>query len=180
MYKTYTASATDVSSSKVFQLDTSAVIGATIDLNYGGAPITAITDGTSNSILCYEDAGRNETMHSDHPAYAAKTRGFAANAYLDPVDNKGRRHWRWAEPDNTSGASKVMNNNANPVGGPSATCPWEYHDCGPNNEWFSFHGGGAHACFADGSVRFVRESISLRTVYSLSTRDGNEVISEDY
>jgi hypothetical protein len=100
--------------------------------------------------------------------------GFAPNAYLDPVDNKGRRHWRWAEPDNTSGASKVMNNNANPTNGPS-TCPWTYHDCGPNNEWFSFHVGGAHACMADGSVRFIRDSIPLRTVYALGTRDGGEI-----
>jgi hypothetical protein len=103
--------------------------------------------------------------------------GFAPNSYLDPIDGQGRRHWRWAEPDNTSGCSKVMNNNATPFGGPP-TCPWTYHDCGPNNEWFSFHNGGAHACLGDGSVRFFRDSISLRTVYALGTRDNGEVFDE--
>jgi prepilin-type processing-associated H-X9-DG protein len=178
-YQMYTPAASDVSASKSFQLLPSSAIGAIIDLDFGAASIASISDGTSNSILCYEDAGRNEQMHPDYnPNYAARTSGFSPNAYLDPVDSHGRRSWRWAEPDNTSGCSKVMNNNATPKGGPSS-CPWEYHDCGPNNEWFSFHPGGAHACMADGSVRFFRESIPLRTVYSLSTRDGGEVIAND-
>ena len=180
-YKTYTPTAADVSPSKSFQLAESSVIGPTIDLGFGGATLSAITtaDGTSNSILIYEDAGRNETMHPDHNAqWYSIAGGFAPNAYLDPVDGHGRRSWRWAEPDNTSGASKVMNNNSTPRGGP-ASCPWIYHDCGPNNEWFSFHSGGANACMADGSVRFVRDTIPLRTVYSLGTRDGGEVLAND-
>jgi hypothetical protein len=32
---------------------------------------------------------------------------------------------------------------------------------------------------ADGSVRFFRDTISLRTVYALGTRDGGEIINED-
>jgi prepilin-type N-terminal cleavage/methylation domain-containing protein/prepilin-type processing-associated H-X9-DG protein len=161
-----------VSGSKVWQLKTSAEIRALggIDLYFGANKITNISDGSSNSILVYEDVGRNEGMTG-----APGSTGFAVNNYLDPIDNCGRRHWRWAEPDNTSGCSKVMNNNGFPFGGPS-TCPWTYHDCGPNNEWFSFHTGGANAVFADGHVQFVRDSISLRVVYSLGTRDGGEVL----
>jgi prepilin-type N-terminal cleavage/methylation domain-containing protein/prepilin-type processing-associated H-X9-DG protein len=179
-YQTYGAGASDVSPSKCYQLKPSSdPIMLNIDLTFGGATITSITDGTSNSILVYEDTGRNQKMHADDPGYAASgASGFAPNSYLDPVDGRGRRHWRWAEPDNTSGCSKVMNNNANPTNGPS-TCPWTYHDCGPNNEWFSFHPGGANAVLADGSVRFFRDSIPLRTVYSLGTRDGGEVINLD-
>jgi prepilin-type N-terminal cleavage/methylation domain-containing protein/prepilin-type processing-associated H-X9-DG protein len=169
-YMTYTPGAPDVSPGKAVQLRPSGdpVIQA-IDLNYGGARIESITDGTSNSILAYEDVGRNETMDGT---------GGPPNSYLDPVDGRGRRHWRWGEPDNTSGCSKVMNNNATPVGGPTS-CPWKYHDCGPNNEWFSFHGGGANAVMADGSVRFFRESLPLRVVYSMGTRDGGETFSVD-
>jgi prepilin-type N-terminal cleavage/methylation domain-containing protein/prepilin-type processing-associated H-X9-DG protein len=44
----------------------------------------------------------------------------------------------------------------------------------------SGHGGGANIGFADGSVRFVRDSISLKTLQALSTRAGGEVIAEDY
>lgn len=177
-YQTYTPAASDVSTSKSFQLAPSSVIGGTIDIFYAGATIGSISDGTSNCILIYEDVGRNEKMHADDPGYAASgAMNFSANAYLDPVDGKGRRHWRWAEPDNTSGCSKVVNNNPQPFGGPPS-CPWTYHDCGPNNEMFSFHTGGAQAVFADGSVRFINANISLRTLYSMGTRDGGEVYSE--
>lgn len=170
-YKTYSAAASDVSPSKVYQLKTSAELASLggIDLFLGAARIADIIDGTSNSILVYEDTGRNERMWGP-------VSGFAPNSYLDPIDGQGRRHWRWGEPDNTSGCSKVMNNNATPIGGPT-TCPWNYHDCGPNNEWFSFHTAGANALMADGSVRFCKDSISLRLVYSLGTRSGGEVLS---
>jgi len=179
-YQMYSPGAADVSPNKSFQLRPSSEIGAIIDLNYGAANLTQITDGTSNSILCYETTGRNETMHPDYnPSWYTLAGGFPPNSYLDPVDSHGRRHWRWAEPDNTSGCSKVMNNNPTPKGGPP-TCPWVYHDCGPNNEWFSFHSGGANCLLADGSVHFVRDSISLRMVYSLGTRDGGEILMEDY
>jgi prepilin-type N-terminal cleavage/methylation domain-containing protein/prepilin-type processing-associated H-X9-DG protein len=171
-YQMYSPGAADVSASKSWQLKPSSVIGSTIDLFYGGSTLASIIDGTSQSILVYEDVGRNESMYGP-------VAGFPPNSYLDPVDNMGRRHWRWAEPDNTSGCSKPMNNNASPLGGPS-TCPWLYHDCGPNNEWFSFHTNGAQCVFADGHVQFISQSITLRTVYSLSTRDGGEVLGNDW
>jgi prepilin-type N-terminal cleavage/methylation domain-containing protein/prepilin-type processing-associated H-X9-DG protein len=166
-----------VSSSKGYQLKESTAFGTgglpPIDPYFGGALLSGVIDGTSNSILAYEDVGRNEKMTGD-----PGNTGFSPNNYHDPVTGCGRSHWRWAEPDNTSGCSKVMNNNGNPFGGPS-TCPWTYHDCGPNNEWFSFHTGGAHAAFADGHVTFIRDSINLRTVYSLGTRSNGETFTLD-
>lgn len=160
-----------VSASKGMQLKTSSELMAMggIDVFYGASTLGAITDGTSNSILIYEDVGRNEKMDGD-----PGSTGLPPNNYHDPVTGLGRCHWRWAEPDNTSGCSKVVNNNSFPFGGPP-TAPWTYHDCGPNNEWFSFHPGGANALFADGHVQFVRETISLRLVYSLGTRNGSEI-----
>jgi prepilin-type N-terminal cleavage/methylation domain-containing protein len=169
MYKNYSAGANSyVGNNKEFQLLESSVIGATIDLFYGGSRLAAISDGTSNSILFYEDAGRNEKMDGN-----PGSTGFPPNNYLDPLDNMGRRHWRWAEPDNSSGCSKGVNNNdANPDG----PCPWNYHDCGPNNEMFSFHTGGTHAGFADGSVHFLDKQTDLRLLYALGTRAHGEVI----
>jgi prepilin-type N-terminal cleavage/methylation domain-containing protein/prepilin-type processing-associated H-X9-DG protein len=44
----------------------------------------------------------------------------------------------------------------------------------------SGHGGGANVVLADGSVHFLRDSISLSTLQALSTRAGGEVITEDF
>ena len=168
LYKNYSpASGSNIGTNKEFQLQESSAIGGTIDVFYGGSRMARITDGTSKSIVFYEDVGRNEKMDG-----SPGSTGFPPNNYLDPVDNMARRHWRWAEPDNSSGCSKVINNNS---GNPDGPCPWNYHDCGPNNEMFSFHPGGAYAAFADGSVRFIDENIPLRLVYSLGTRANGEI-----
>jgi prepilin-type processing-associated H-X9-DG protein len=43
----------------------------------------------------------------------------------------------------------------------------------------SNHPGGANICFADGSVRFVKDSVNLQTWWALGTRDRGEVVSSD-
>ncbi len=40
----------------------------------------------------------------------------------------------------------------------------------------SYHSGGANVLMADGSVRFVKSSLSMQTWWALGTRAGNEVI----
>jgi prepilin-type processing-associated H-X9-DG protein len=53
-----------------------------------------------------------------------------------------------------------------------------------SNEWghlyYSFHDGGAVFAFADGSVRFLSDSISLGTLAALTTRAGGEVVGENF
>ena len=43
----------------------------------------------------------------------------------------------------------------------------------------SYHPGGVNVTLCDGSVRFVKESISLQTWRALGLRNGGEVISSD-
>jgi len=43
----------------------------------------------------------------------------------------------------------------------------------------SAHPGGANFCLADGSVRFLKASISLATYCALGSRAGSEVVSSD-
>ena len=47
---------------------------------------------------------------------------------------------------------------------------WRAHDCGPNNEAFSFHGGGANFVFADGHVTYIRSSVNINILKALCTR----------
>jgi len=43
----------------------------------------------------------------------------------------------------------------------------------------SYHPGGANVAFADGSVRFLKNTTNERTVWALGTRDGGEIVSAD-
>jgi prepilin-type N-terminal cleavage/methylation domain-containing protein/prepilin-type processing-associated H-X9-DG protein len=43
----------------------------------------------------------------------------------------------------------------------------------------SNHPGGVNVAFCDGSVRFIKDSISVQTWWALGTRNGGEVISSD-
>ena len=129
----------------------------------GSTPRAAnqITDGTSNTIAICEMGGRSDEM-----PFSPGT----ANS-LNP---NGRRFWAWAEPDNAFNVDQLVNNNATPRGGP-ATCPWSRLNCGPNEETFSFHPGGANVVMCDGSVRFLRDSLDGASFRSLLTVDGGEV-----
>jgi prepilin-type processing-associated H-X9-DG protein len=43
----------------------------------------------------------------------------------------------------------------------------------------SNHPGGVNIAFADGSVRFIKDSVGLQTWWALGTRSGGEVVSSD-
>jgi prepilin-type processing-associated H-X9-DG protein len=43
----------------------------------------------------------------------------------------------------------------------------------------SNHSGGVNMALADGSVRFMKDSVDLRTWWGLGTRNGGEVLSSD-
>jgi prepilin-type processing-associated H-X9-DG protein len=177
-YKKFLASDSGtVKADKSVQLDTTAAGGliGRIDAALGVPSVTSIRDGSSNSILMYEDTGRNEDMDG----------AGAVNDAYDPITGSKRLHWRWAEPDTAAGISQRINNGI--AGGmdridpgisdPANKCfnrTWRAHDCGPNNEPFSFHNGGVHFVFADGHVVYIRDSISLDVIKALGTRANGE------
>jgi prepilin-type N-terminal cleavage/methylation domain-containing protein/prepilin-type processing-associated H-X9-DG protein len=130
----------------------------------GASRMADVTDGLSNTVFVGEDGGRDERMQANH-------------IYVDPVDGQKRRVWRWADPDCAYGISKVINNNLSPRGGPP-TCLWNVNNCGPFEEIFSFHPGGANVLLGDGSVRFLRQNLSVAALRALITRGGGEASNE--
>jgi prepilin-type N-terminal cleavage/methylation domain-containing protein len=118
-------------------------------------PITAITDGTSNTILLCESAGRPTLF----------TGGSAGGATL----NDGG----WGNHENDYGLDGAVSKSDRTSPG---NCVINCHN---NNETYSFHSGGAMHVFADGSVRFVRDSIAPQTYAALITaRGGSLTVAE--
>jgi prepilin-type N-terminal cleavage/methylation domain-containing protein/prepilin-type processing-associated H-X9-DG protein len=159
-------------------------------LTCDGRPILGITDGTANTILCVEDAGRAHPNVAIFGSMSARQSPVGVNNGLSAAPGTGgspaRRVFAWADPDtvangfsgpSNSTGSRVakFNNYPTPMGGPPE-CPWTTNNCGPNDEPFSFHGGGVNAVMGDGSVRFIRDGISYLVLkYSVGATDGQVV-----
>ena len=43
----------------------------------------------------------------------------------------------------------------------------------------SYHPGGAHSLFADGSVRFLKSSVAYTVIWALGSKSGGEALSSD-
>ena len=133
-----------------------------------GRKIGAVTDGTSNTVAIAEDAGRVDVDNG----------GFMLIKNEAMIDGTAveRRSWAWADPENSYNVDKLVNNNANPIGGPE-DCRWSVVNCGANEETFSFHTGGANLVLCDGSVHFLSDSISAVPFIGLMSARGGEVVS---
>lgn len=159
------------------------------DKNWG---IGSVIDGTSNTILCIEDAGRAKDgvpkfgSMSSRPSPITTDPQAPNYGTSSPGTANGRRMYAWADPDaaangysgpsNATG-SKVagINNYKTPLGGPTE-CPWTVNNCGPNDEPFSFHTGGCHAVMGDGTVKFLSENMdAVLLKYLVGCNDGKVV-----
>jgi prepilin-type N-terminal cleavage/methylation domain-containing protein/prepilin-type processing-associated H-X9-DG protein len=136
--------------------------------------IEMITDGTSNTILIGECGGREDVWRDGKMTPAVANRALSTCARA--------QGGAWATNDNPYeiGLRKLW---CNP--GTNPNLPAAY--AGPmkinaTNEhgflFYSFHSGGANFGFADGSVRFLRDSTQLWTLAALTTRAGGEVIAD--
>jgi prepilin-type processing-associated H-X9-DG protein len=143
--------------------DTSGVLGT--------LPVTIahVSDGLSNTVLVTECANRPQLWQRRRPVSQLPPPAPWSSASDRPFVTGGvwASHLKGFLIDG-AGADGRTN------GGPCAM------NCSNDNEVYSFHTGGAGALMADGSVRFLRESMDVRTLAALATRAGGEVISEDH
>jgi prepilin-type N-terminal cleavage/methylation domain-containing protein len=119
--------------------------------------LVGITDGSSNTVLWTEDAGRPIRYQLRTALPATWTSGAG-----------------WADPDNEYWVDGAPANGANTSGGPCVI------NCNNNNEAYSFHTGGCVFLFGDASVKFVRDSMTPTTITILTTRQGGEVSPSDF
>jgi prepilin-type N-terminal cleavage/methylation domain-containing protein/prepilin-type processing-associated H-X9-DG protein len=161
-------------------------------LSCDGGGFKRVTDGSSNTLLWIEDAGRSHPDVSIFGAYSSRFTPVSGAA--DPINMasgpNGRRAFAWADADAVSNGysgpnnaispgSRVarINNYASPQGGPPE-CRWSVNNCGPNDEPFAFHPGGVNATMGDGSVHYLADSIDGVVVKWLVGAQDGQVINE--
>jgi prepilin-type N-terminal cleavage/methylation domain-containing protein/prepilin-type processing-associated H-X9-DG protein len=135
-----------------------------------------VTDGTSNTILIAESAGRPQIYRNGRqygsplgsPHIRVNGGGWARAA--SDYDLKGST----ADGATFPGPCAVNCTNGKDVGD---TYPDPVFGTNGTGETYSFHTNGANILFGDGSVRFVHSSIDIVTFAALVTRSGGEVIS---
>ena len=115
--------------------------------------IAQITDGTSNTMLLGEGAGLDQKWINGKQS---GTGGTGA----------------WANP-----GTELIVGGCNPADG-SSPGP-KAVNCTNQNELYGFHTGGINYLAADGSVRFLLESVKLDIVIALITRSYGEVVPND-
>ena len=119
-----------------------------------------ITDGTSNTLLIMESAGRPNwyMLRRDQGTTLPRPEGFG-----------------WSDPDGGAGSMDGTDRLTGAINGGSGTGTC-IMSCNNDSEPYSFHPGGMNVSIADGSVRFLQENISAATFAALVTPRGGEVV----
>jgi len=132
--------------------------------------IAEVTDGTSNTIMVSEDAGRPNlyilgkqlTYGTSYPWYAAGSPPTKGTPPTQAIEGSGAG---WADYNSEFFIDGDGSN--------------DHTNYSSNNEVYAFHPGGANHVFADGSVHFVKKTASASVFNSLISFDRGEVISSD-
>lgn len=168
--------------------------------------LASVSDGSSNTIAATEalvgaegiqrhrwyKAGFNSGLTGDPTVMVRDARQNLAAVMAIAADcqaaiktpslfsNKGYR-WQVGAPGFTMTNIIITPNSSQYT---FSTCRWDCNEnCGVDFGQFqvpsSNHPGGVNLAFADGSVRFVKDSINPSTWMALGSRDGGEVVSSD-
>jgi prepilin-type N-terminal cleavage/methylation domain-containing protein/prepilin-type processing-associated H-X9-DG protein len=138
---------------------------------FAATPIAAISDGTSNTMMCVEDAGRPQIF------------ALAKATQLTTADG-----WGWADiqagyslDGATSDASVVGKADCTIPSGPctltTSVAPYGISILN-DSEMYAFHVGGAHVLMCDGSVRFISANIAASTLGALATRNAGDIVGD--
>jgi prepilin-type processing-associated H-X9-DG protein len=122
-------------------------------------PVTAILDGTSNTILVVECVSR--------PLI------FRGRSAMPQGQNDQCQGW----VDSESSFSLDGSNADGTLQGQGPLLTPRAINATNENEPYSFHSGGANFVFADGHVRFIRETVKFEIFAALCTRSAGEPVT---
>jgi len=136
-----------------------------------------IPDGLSNTIHITESAGRPSLYRagrfvSSPPGF---TSGVQGGGWCRPASEIPSFSGSSADGATFPGTTAINATNGQLV----STYPDPYYGTDGTGAVYGFHTGGVNALLGDGSVRFIRNGIDVRTFAALVTRNGGEVMSGD-
>jgi prepilin-type N-terminal cleavage/methylation domain-containing protein/prepilin-type processing-associated H-X9-DG protein len=127
----------------------------------GPTRMLEITDGSSQTTLYSEAAGRTQQWYTNHVNGGPNTSTGAI----------------WADSDNritVTGTDPTGKTVASAKTGTTCGCVMNCNNT--SGDIYSFHSGGANIAMADGSVHFVAETITITTLAAMVTKGGGEVV----
>ena len=134
-------------------------------------------DGLSNTVHLTESAGRpNVWRQGKLVATASGNNRVNGGGWCRPASELNVLRGSSADGTTFPGPAAINVTNGEVLG----TYPHPYYNVDGTGQVYGFHSGGVNALFVDGSVRFVRQAITIRTLAALVSRDGGEVLSADY
>jgi prepilin-type processing-associated H-X9-DG protein len=140
-----------------------------------------IPDGTSSTVVVAEVAGRPELWRAGRLVPLSMLDPSQPRYPVEDAAGGDMPGGAWAEQQNGFFLDGSTPDGVLKPGPCAVNCTNNY--CGlparnyDDGEAYAFHPSGAHGLFADGSVQFVRASVSIRVFARLVTRAGGEVAS---
>jgi prepilin-type N-terminal cleavage/methylation domain-containing protein/prepilin-type processing-associated H-X9-DG protein len=148
--------------------------GAFFPIGAKGRSFTDFTDGTSNTVLVVEQGGRPHIWQKAGRVEGSGSPGYTSWASGTPTPAMGVGNCAWA----TGSILAVRGYNAD-GGNPTTSGPCVMN-CTNNFAMFSFHAGGCNFAFADGSGRFITDSVTWATMVPLITRARGDIPVGDF
>jgi prepilin-type N-terminal cleavage/methylation domain-containing protein/prepilin-type processing-associated H-X9-DG protein len=118
--------------------------------------IEHVTDGSSNTILLAESAGRNQL--------------WQLGKFVSPGGTTGA----WANP-----GTEIVVSGFDPADPAAAVGPCAVN-CTNKNEVYAFHPAAANILFTDGAVRPLKAGTDVNVLIALTTRNRGEVVPADW
>jgi prepilin-type processing-associated H-X9-DG protein len=148
-----------------------------------GTRLVAILDGTSNTVMFSEVLPFADALDAASASSPAGRNQDGRGVVLFPGPG-GNTFVTLTAPNSTTrdrlfhGDSRIPTTNQDRLSADVITASQYRTDGNVFAAARSKHSGGVNACLADGSVRFVRDSIDLTTWRSLGTKSGGEVLGD--
>lgn len=144
-------------------------ISKTVKLNFRD-----FSDGLSNTLHVTESGGRPHVYRRGRQVITATPNSdnrVNGGGWCRPASELNVLRGTSADGLSFPGPAAINVTNGEPL----VTYPHPYYNVDGTSQVYAFHPGGANALFGDGSVRFFSDSVGIRSLAQLVSRNGGEV-----